>query len=63
MTEFIIHEDWRGWGVWVAKEDWRQCNSLAYFKTRQQAEEYEYTLQCGEYTEVQTFELVTIDYP
>lgn len=42
--EYIIHKDWRGWGVWEATPDWREYNSLEYFATRQQAEDYEETL-------------------
>ena len=46
--KFVIHEDWRGWGIWESTPDWRRYNALAYFKTKKQAEEYEQQLlECG----------------
>ena len=45
MTEFIIEEDWRGWGVWVACKNYKKYNALEYFSKRSQAEEFEHELQ------------------
>ena len=50
LPEFIIEEDWRGWGVWVSGKDYKKYNALAYFRRRHQAEEFEYELQLGEKT-------------
>ena len=47
MTKFIIHRDERGYGVWHDEPNWRECNSLNYYKTREQAEAYiEYREDC-----------------
>jgi len=39
-VKFIIHQDWRGWGVWVYGKNWRDYNALEYFLKRSQAEEF-----------------------
>ena len=41
MTEYIIEEDWRGWGVWVSCKNHKEYSALAYFSKRHQAEEFE----------------------
>jgi hypothetical protein len=47
--EFIIHEYWKGFGVWYAEPNWIKKEPLEIFATRQQAEEYEQQLFSGEH--------------
>ena len=43
--EYIISEHTFGFGVWIARKDWRQNQPLECFLTKQEAEEYEYMLK------------------
>lgn len=44
---FLVHNDFRGHGVWANEKDWIKCNALMYFATSKQAYNHVKELENG----------------